>query len=916
MSTSRRCSHQLTEKQSAGKARTASNSHGYQAMRLARAVAVGGVLLALASGVAFAADSDDAPAPSPAAASTGSTGGAGDSRLDEVVVNGQKFSTRSQLEALHDVPKDIAIVGGDDLKALNEVSITDILRRLGNVQFDYGNPRTGGIALRGINASTQAGDNVDPSVLVSVDGVSYVYAPLANGSDYFDIESVSVARGPQGSQGGYNSSLGTVEITTRKPTFTPEAEGSLTYGTHNTLLTEAAIGGPIIDGQLAWRAAFERNYQDGNYENQFAEIAGRSSYVNTDRTQGRFELLATPIDNFSALLIADYQPKGSEYLNGLTFHLPTPNFYANGAPVNQANQPVGKLGRSWFAAEGSYSFADYLAQPINQDNNGAITTETGGVALTLDEKLPFGDLKSISAYRNHYFSASNDDGTPFDITDDGGYIAYYRQFTQEVRLNSNAGGPVDWVTGVYYLRDHDNNITRSRYGSDAGAWDASAAQYAVLDTNAPGELLMENSQDRVYRGTEQTTDTEAVAGFGHINWHITTPLTLGVGLRATHQRRTIVQSGDLLDQGYGTALDPASINNVQLGGFNSNPTTGALLAANSAAQIALANQLAAQYFGAASYGALTSAQQAQVANAKALRASALGSLYSPATGLPYDEWLPTGDVTLSYKINDDVMPYLTYQRGAKSGATQINSVTNVGGSAYLLKPETSNSFELGVNNKLLKDTLIINADIYLDNVYNFQQAVYYYDATATALANTGTPVYVSGNGNVPWVQLKGVELDGIYSGLRYTELRVSGAYNDAIYKNYNFAPQPAEDGNITNPSFTSLTGETLPNAPKVRFDADANFHVPVRSQVFHADVDYYYQGRFNSDASLSEYAWVGGYGLLNFSVGVATRGGAFDVSLVSKNALNKQFLSARTWNSWTPGYPPSFYGIQVAAKFY
>jgi iron complex outermembrane recepter protein len=886
-------------------------------MSPARAATVGGVLLVLSSGAAFAADTNEAPvAPGADAASTGSTPGASDSRLDEVVVTGDKYSTRGQLEALHEVPKDVSIVGGEDLKALDQVSITDILRRLSNVQFDYGNPRTGGISIRGVNASTQAGDNVDPSVLVNVDGVSYIYAPLANGSDYFDIESVSVARGPQGSEGGYNSSLGTVEITTRKPTFTPEADGSLTYGTHNTLLTEAAIGGPIIDGQLAWRAAFERNYQDGNYENSFAEIAGRSSYVNTDRTQGRFELLATPLENFSALLIADYQPKGNEYLNGLTFHLPTPNYYANGAPVNQANQPVGKLSRSWFAAEGSYSFADYLAQPINEDNNGAITTETGGVALTLDEKLPFGDLKSISAYRNHYFSAANDDGTPFDITDDGGYIAYYRQFTQELRLNSNAGGPVDWVTGVYYLRDHDNNITRTRYGSDAGAWDASAAQYGVLDTTAAGQLLMEDSQDRLYRGTEQTTDTEAVAGFGHINWHITTPLTLGLGLRETHQRRTIVQSGDVLDQGYGAALDPASINNVELGGFNSNATTGALLPGNSAEQIALANQVAQQYFGTGTYGSLTPAQQAQVANAKALRASGLAALYLPATGLPYDAWLPTGDVTLSYKINDEVMPYITYQRGAKSGATQINSVTNVGGSAYLLKPEKSNSFEVGLNNKLLKDTLIINADVYLDNVYNFQQAVYYYDATATKLADTGTPVFVSGNGNVPWVQLKGVELDSIYSGLPYTQFRVSGAYNDAIYKNYNFAAQPVEDGNITNPPYTSLTGETLPNAPKVRFDTDANFRVPVGSDFFHADVDYYYQGRENTDASLSEYAWVGGYGLVNFSVGLSMRSGAFDVSLVSKNALNKQFLSARTWNSWTPGYPPSFYGIQIAAKFY
>jgi outer membrane receptor protein involved in Fe transport len=886
--------------------------HGSLAIRLTGVATVGGVLLALA-GPAIASDAASVAA----TADTAQAATADDSaanNLTEVVVSSDRLSSHSQLESLHDVPKAEAIIGGVDLQSLNEVGITDILRRLANIQFDYGNPRTGGIALRGVNAGTSAGDNVDPSVLVNVDGVSYIYAPLANGSDFFDIESVSVTRGPQGTEGGYNSSLGTLDVTTRKPGFTPDAEGSLTYGTHNSLLTEAAIGGPIIDGTLAWRGAFERNYQDGEYENSFVEIAGRSSFVNTDRTQARFELLATPFDAFSALLIADYQPKGSEYLNGLTFHLPTPNTYANGAPVLQANQPVGKLARSWFANEAGYSFADYLANPVDQDNNGAITTGTGGLALTLDYKLPFGDLKSISAYRNHYFSAANDDGTPFDITDDGGYITHYHQFTQEIRLSSDSGGRIDWVGGLYYLDNYDNNLSRSRYGSDAGAWDASTAQYAVLDTTAAGQLLMEDSQDRVYRGTQQIDTTQAAAGYGHINVHITDPFTLGLGLRLTHQDRTIVQSGEVLDEGYGTNLDPVAINNVQLDGFNSNATTGALAAGNSAAQLAVANQLAQQYFGAASYGTLTTAQLAQVANAKSLRASALGSLYLPTAGAPYTAWLPGGEASLSYKINDDVTPYFTYQRGIKSGATQINTVTSVGGSAYQLEPEVSNSFELGLNNKFLANTLIINADAYLDNVYNFQQTVYYFDAAATALAANGTPVYASGNGNVPWVQLKGFEVDSVYSGIEGLQLRLSGSYNDAIYKSYAFAARPAEQGNLT-PAFRSLDGSVLPNAPKVRVDLDVNYHRSLFGGVVHTDVDYAYQGRQNTDSALSTYGWVGGYGLVNFAVGFSSANGGIDVSLVSKNTFQNRYLSARSWNSFTPG-SPAWYGLRIASKFY
>ena len=51
------------------------------------------------------------------------------------------------------------------------------------------------------------------------------------------------------------------------------------------------------------------------------------------------------------------------------------------------------------------------------------------------------------------------------------------------------------------------------------------------------------------------------------------------------------------------------------------------------------------------------------------------------------------------------------------------------------------------------------------------------------------------------------------------------------------------------------------------------------------------------------------------ALGLTMRNGAFDVSVVAKNALNKQYLAARTWNSWTPGYP-SWYGLQLNVKFY
>ncbi len=439
-------------------------------------------------------------------------------------------------------------------------------------------------------------------------------------------------------------------------------------------------------------------------------------------------------------------------------------------------------------------------------------------------------------------------------------------------MSSNSGGRIEWVGGLYYLDNYDNNLSRSRYGSDAGAWNASAAQYGVLDTTAAGQLLMENSQDRVYRGTQQVDTTEAAAGFGHINVHITDPFTLGLGLRFTHQDRTIVQSGEVLDQGFGTNLDPVAINNVQLNGFNSNATTGALAAGNTAAQLAVANQVAQQYFGVASYGTLTTAQLAQggkrqvAARQRAWQpvpANGRHTLYGMAA-----EW--RGVAQLQDQRRYHALFHLPARRKVGCDADQYRHecrrqrLSARAGGVELVRA--------GLEQQVPGQHPDHQRRCYLDNVYNFQQTVYYFDAAATALAANGTPVYASGNGNVPWVQLKGFEVDSVYSGIEGLQLRLSGSYNDAIYKSYGFAARPAEQGNLT-PAFRSLNGSVLPNAPKVRFDLDANYHRSLFGGVVHTDVDYAYQGRQNTDAALSTYGWVGGLWTGEFRGGILDRKG-------------------------------------------
>ena len=118
---------------------------------------------------------------------------------------------------------------------------------------------------------------------------------------------------------------------------------------------------------------------------------------------------------------------------------------------------------------------------------------------------------------------------------------YYHQFSQELRLSSDTGRIADYVTGLYFLKTHDNSFSRTEYGSDAGAWYANVAQYNTLDANGDGQQLMSNALNRLYKGTEEYAQNSSLAAFAHVNWHLSDPLTLATGVRLTYEDRQLDQ---------------------------------------------------------------------------------------------------------------------------------------------------------------------------------------------------------------------------------------------------------------------------------------------------------------------------------------------------------------------------------------
>jgi outer membrane receptor protein involved in Fe transport len=867
--------------------------------------------------------------------------------LDAVVIR-----TRDRVEKLQDVPLSVSVVSGKELSKLNALDISQLVQRAGNVQWNFGNQRTSSLSIRGIGKQGQT-EAQDPAVGLIVDGVSYAYNALSSSFDFTDIDSLEVARGPQGTLLGKNASIGAINVTTNRPSFTPAAGAKVTLGQLNTVKEEAYITGPVVDGLLAWRGSISASKASGPVTNAYWPDL---TYTNTDRLSGRVQFLLTPSDKFSARFEADLTPYGGEYTNSRTIFTTYPATYSNtGQPVALSTTTLGRLQRRWFTQSGFNVTRDWLngvpgagisGPSVNINAGQPLITGSKGASVELDWNLDGGyTVKSITAYKGYHFDAINDDGTPFDVNpESGGFLNNYRQLSQELRLASPVGGFVDWTTGLYVLDVHNTNQYRRSFGSDAGAFNATAAQYSRLDANAAGRLLMLNSLDGLalnfnspagYQDIRNRSD----AIFGQANWHFTDRLNLTTGLRFTLEDRQNLAYSNVTANGNGAALNPLSVGNVALGGFGTVATKtnsagtittngGGLLASDTTTQLQLADQVAKQYFGAAitgspgaAYNSLTVAQKQQVADAQALRAAQIGVLFAPANATPFHKTLPSFVLSPTYKLNEDQTAYFSIQHGEKSGVAQFTN-----GVSSPVRPERTTAFELGLKSFLLDHSLILDADIYLMNVIDYQQSTSVIDQYTTSLKNDGNLYYTTSTGNVPQVQSKGVEIDSKWLLSKNLTLRFAGAYTDAKYIDFKNSPLPADWQIVSGTPlaahpFQDLSGRQLPGAAKWTYNLGADYHHPLTlfrtEKDFHANLNVAYSSAFNSDQALSQYAWIGSSYITDLSVGLATlnqSSSQFDVSLLVKNLFNDQTPLSRTWSSFTPTNLPRWFGVVFTGK--
>ena len=256
------------------------------------------LLIAAALGVGLSASAQPRAAQSPSAPSAATA-----TDVEEIVVT----ITKSE-ESLADVPASISTFSSDAIALAGIETADDIVSLIPNV-VTKGESRTGNFSVRGVSESFSS----QSPVAYHVDGVFKLRLDSLLGQ-YFDLESVELARGPAGTVYGRNATAGAINFRHVKPQPELEVFGDALYGSYRRFQLRGVVNAPLLgegDERLMARLAVQREVRDG-YMNDLTRAKRRSDPHNADEWYSRLTLRSVPSESLELTLRGFYNQSDAD----------------------------------------------------------------------------------------------------------------------------------------------------------------------------------------------------------------------------------------------------------------------------------------------------------------------------------------------------------------------------------------------------------------------------------------------------------------------------------------------------------------------------------------------------------------------------------------------------------------------------
>ncbi len=364
---------------------------------------IGGAALLVSLGLAPARAAEDAPTPAPAAAAAPAT-----AQVEEVTI-----TARDRAEKAQDVPLPISAIGKKSADREHVENWKDIVQRVPSFTPAVANPRTGANGLRGVTGISGGADGSEGDVGLIVDNVFYTHIGFSWLTQY-DIESVQIARGPQGTLLGKNTTTGAIIINTNQPSFEPQTTTETTLGSRRLTEEKFTTTGALVPDELAYRISAFGAKQDGFIKNELDPSAPKGQ--DTDRWGVRGQLLGTfgdITDRFIFEHAATNETNNTwgTYNDGWTTD---PNGQSHNIKVTNSSNVTETFHDPLSALKYLYpQYAhnmNYNAWADPYTNIGSIQTHTNGASNELNWRLGDYTLTSVSAWRHFDFHPNNSGG--------------------------------------------------------------------------------------------------------------------------------------------------------------------------------------------------------------------------------------------------------------------------------------------------------------------------------------------------------------------------------------------------------------------------------------------------------------------------------------------------------------------------
>lgn len=190
-----------------------------------------------------------------------------------------------------DVPVAVTAISGEKLDVINSsgLDIRFLSGRTPSLQAESSFGRTfPRFYIRGLG-NTDFDPNAQQPVSVVLDDVA-LESPMLKAFPVFDLQSVQVLRGPQGTLFGRNTPAGVIKLDSAKPTDTDlSGHANASWGTFNTVNSEVAVNVPL-GGGFAFRASGLLQRRDDWVRNTSATGVADARLEGYRDLAGRFQL--------------------------------------------------------------------------------------------------------------------------------------------------------------------------------------------------------------------------------------------------------------------------------------------------------------------------------------------------------------------------------------------------------------------------------------------------------------------------------------------------------------------------------------------------------------------------------------------------------------------------------------------------